>query len=267
MPTLLLSTWSLPAARALGDAAGEAAWNAYSLEETPSPALSGPTVYYGGSDVALDVAARFHLAFLKPPLDLLAQLPSSFRHRVVEFCRFKDLQRLKVPTFVKPADSLSKAFAAGIYSSVGQIRLTRNTKPETPVLVAEPGEWLAEYRCFILEEKVAATSPYLSFGRPVWRPFGQGGEQAQISANVLALCDRLLAEGPAIFPPAFVMDVGLIEDRGWAVVEFNPAWCSGVLGADPKAVLRVLQCACRYADNLSKADRHWLVARKQHVGQ
>jgi hypothetical protein len=57
------------------------------------------------------------------------------------------------------------------------------------------------------------------------------------------------------------MDVGLIEDRGWAVVEFNPAWCSGLLGADPRRVLAVLRRACPNESVVTETDRRWVVER------
>jgi hypothetical protein len=59
---------------------------------------------------------------------------------------------------------------------------------------------------------------------------------------VLSLCADLAAN--CDLPCALVIDVGLIEDRGWAVVEFNAAWCSGILSADPDRVLDVLSRAC-----------------------
>jgi hypothetical protein len=74
------------------------------------------------------------------------------------------------------------------------------------------------------------------------------------------VCERLVACSVPL-PPAFVVDVGLIEDRGWAVVEFNPAWCSGLLGADPAAVLSVLERACRKACELPPNETQWLVKR------
>jgi hypothetical protein len=61
------------------------------------------------------------------------------------------------------------------------------------------------------------------------------------------------------------MDVGVIDDRGWAVVEFNPAWCSGVLGADPRRVLAVLERACHDTRRLSVADQHWVMERSPQV--
>jgi hypothetical protein len=261
MPTLVLSTWSLPASRALADAALKAGWRARAFDEDPDAQVQGKVVFYGGTDVALDVAARFGLALLEPPLDLLARVPAEFRQRAVEYGRFRDLDRLKAPTFVKPADALDKAFDAGIYANPRDIRAPRGVPADTPILVAEPVEWLAEYRCFILEGEVAAWSPYLSFGRPTWKPHSRGTPGTPPPASVRAFCDRLFVRSGTAWPPAFVMDVGLIEERGWAVVEFNPAWCSGLLGADPRAVLAVLERACRERDALSREDRRWVIER------
>src|SRR5437879_301491 len=171
MPTLLLSASSLPAAQALAHAARGLGWRTFALDETPSPEPAGRIVFYGGTDVAADVAARFGLALLEPPLDLLARLPLSLRFRQVEYRRFGDLRGRQGPAFVKPADPSNKIFDAGVYPDVANMRLLRPIDPETPVLVAEPVEWLAEYRCFILEGRVAATSAYMSFGRPVWQPY------------------------------------------------------------------------------------------------
>jgi hypothetical protein len=262
MATLLLSTWTLPSARTLADAAHKAGWHIFALDESPSPRILGDEVYYGGSDTALAVADRFQLVLLEPPLGLLAKIPRTFLQRTVEFGRFGDLHRLKAPTFVKPADPLNKAFDAGIYTEGHAIRAPKGMPADTPVLLSEPVEWLAEYRCFVLVGKVVASSPYLSFGRPVWRPFGQGGEKAVESTKVLSFCDRLLAHAGASCPPAFVVDIGLIEDRGWAVVEFNPVWCAGLLGANPERVLAVLKRACQNRDKIGRPDNRWVIQRK-----
>ena len=254
MPTLLVSTWSLPAARLLADAARRIGWDAQAFDDKPTVKPGDDIIFYGGTDVAEDVAARFDLALLEPPLDLLAKIPLAFRQRAVEYCRFSDLQKLHKPTFVKPADALRKLFDAGVYADVRDIRTPKNIDARTPVLIAEPVEWSAEFRCFVSEGKVAASSPYLSFGRPVWQPYDKGGEKATESKSVLVFCERLLTQAKALLPPAFVVDVGLIEDRGWAVVEFNPAWCSGLLGADPQRVLAVLRRACHPANAVKRTN-------------
>jgi hypothetical protein len=261
MAVLLLSTWSLPAAPALAGAARKASWQVRVYDEGPPLAVNDQVVFYGGTDVARAVAAKWHLALLEPPLDLLTCLPWTFRQRALAYRRFKELDGLQFPTFVKPADPLNKVFDAGIYTDVRDLQRGRCVPHDTPVLVAEPVEWLAEYRCFILDGKVVASSPYLSFGRPIWRPYDQAGSRAAASNHVLAFCERLCASSALTLPPAFVVDVGLIEDRAWAVVEFNPAWCSGLLGADPARVLTVLRRACQDAETLRREDRRWVLAR------
>src|SRR5262245_16208802 len=45
--------------------------------------------------------------------------------------------------------------------------------------------------------------------------------RGKLAERTVAMCGRLLAERTVALPPAFVVDVGLIEGRGWAVVEFN----------------------------------------------
>src|SRR5262245_44511374 len=110
MVTLLLSTWSLPSARALADAARRAGWNSVAFDENRHDSLRGEIVYYGGTDLALEAAKQFGLAFLEPPLDLLTRVPMALRLRPVESAQFADTTNLRSPAFIKPADPLNKAF-------------------------------------------------------------------------------------------------------------------------------------------------------------
>jgi hypothetical protein len=261
-PTLLISTLTLPAAKSLADAAQLAGWRVAALDRAPKISCEETLVYYGGTDKALEVATRFNLALLEPPFDLLAKLPIEFRRRAVEFACFGDLGRLKAPTFVKPADALNKSFDAGIYSRGDDIRAPRRVDLRSPILLSEPVEWSAEFRCFILERRLAAWSSYISFGRPSWKPFGKGTITSQAPGSVSSFCERLLVKSGIAFPPAFVMDVGMIDDRGWAVVEFNPVWCSGLLGADPSKVLAALERASQVARRVIDADKIWVIERR-----
>lgn len=261
MPTLVLSTLGLPAAKQLAEAARQRNWGVHVFDERPEKKPVGQLIFYGGTDLALTIARRFGLALLEPPLDLLAKLPHEFRRRNVEYGRFADLGRLKCPAFIKPADALNKSFDAGICSGARDIRSRQKVDPASPILVAEPVEWSAEYRCFVHEGRIEAWSPYISFGRPIWKPFGPGTLADQVPPSVQAFCARLFSRSGLSFPPAFVMDVGVIDERGWAVVEFNPVWCSGVLGADPRKVLVVLQRACQDERRLNKSDHRWVLHR------
>jgi len=44
-------------------------------------------------------------------------------------------------------------------------------------------------------------------------------------------------------PAAISLDVGTIRGRGWAVVEANGAWGSGIYGCNPDEVLNVISQA------------------------
>lgn len=256
MTTLVLSSGRYSAEKPLANAALNRGWNVAYLDESPDVASNERILVYVDTSQALTAVDQFDLALLEPPLDLLCRLPQEFLNRNVQFARFADLAKIRKPTFVKPADPLNKAFDAGIYSDVRAIRMLRPLPADLPVLLAEPVHWLTEYRCFVLENRIVATSPYLSFARPVWKPYGQGGELAVVPQPVLALCERLL-QSDVILPPGCVVDIGMIEDRGWSVVEFNPAWCAGLLGANPDGVLDVLQRTCIANVDVSEDDRVW----------
>lgn len=44
--------------------------------------------------------------------------------------------------------------------------------------------------------------------------------------------------------PSIALDVGIIQNHGWAVIECNAAFSSGIYGCDPLEVPRILRRAC-----------------------
>ncbi|VTR91478.1 Uncharacterized protein OS=Cystobacter fuscus DSM 2262 GN=D187_009710 PE=4 SV=1: DUF4343 [Gemmata massiliana] len=217
-------------------------------DDVPDP------VVYVTTDLALSTARSLDLALLEPSFDLLTRVPERFLRRQVESAMFGDLDRLDGRTFVKPADPLDKWFDAGLYSDVRDIRTCGRSHPEAPVLLSEPVEWSLELRYFVLEGKAVAGSPYLAYGRPAWR---WGTTASALPTAGLRVVEGLCAAMEGELPPAFVVDVGQIDDRGWAVVEFNPVWSAGLLNADVPAVLPVLQRATRPRTRLTPDQRRW----------
>ena len=261
MPTLIVASRSVVYDRALSEAARAAGWSVVACQSDAFPATVEDPVVYVTTDLALAAARRLDLALLEPPFDLLARVPDRLLRRLVEVATFGDLERLQGPTFVKPADPLDKWFDAGVYSDVRDIRTKGRVSPDAPVLLSEPVEWLVEYRYFVLDGRPVAGSTYLAFGRPAWKAFdvrNPGPMPMGGLSTVEGLCAAMSGE----LPPAFVVDVGVIEGRGWAVVEFNPVWCAGLLGANPRAVLPVLRRATRPRPDLTAADARWVVQRE-----
>jgi hypothetical protein len=261
MPTLIvaarprccLTGGTLPATdlfdTALLLAASAAGWGTVTCDgEQLPPAVPEPAVY-ATTDRATRAATALDLALLEPPFDLLARVPERFLRRRVHFARFADLNRLTARAFVKPADPLDKWFDAGLYSDSRDIRTRNRECPLAPVLVSEPVEWSAEYRYFVLNGSVIASSPYLALGRAVWR-----SAKGEAAPGGRAVAERVCAALGAWCPPALVVDVGRIEDRGWAVVEFNPIWSAGLLAARADSVLPALRRATRTRAELTAED-------------
>ncbi len=61
---------------------------------------------------------------------------------------------------------------------------------------------------------------------------------------MLRFVEKMLADPRVVLPRAVVLDVGVIDGRGWAAVELNAAWGSGLYGCDAAEALQVLREAC-----------------------
>lgn len=148
-----------------------------------------------------------------------------------------EARTLPGPVFFKPPNR--KTFPAKVYASGAEL-------PEMPdgdpVLASGPVEWLAEFRFFVRDRQVRAWSPYWLHGASARRDEGWVVEP-DLAAATKELVERLLAETSVDLPVAFVLDAGVIEGRGAAVVEANEAAGAGIYGCDPRDVLDVLRAA------------------------
>ena len=117
---------------------------------------------------------------------------------------------------------------------------------------------LVEFRCFILERTLMTLSPYLREGELAQIEDGSwpaAPEEVEEAARFLHL---VLADAAVALPPAVVLDVGKIRDKGWAIIEANAAWGSGIYGCSPVQVLRTLQRATLKDKAVTPADRPWV---------
>ena len=253
MPVLLLSPRFSDDSIALATEASRLSWRVHRLHDRRPPArlAEEELVLYGESLLADTVGKRLGLALLEPAADTLSLLPTEHVRRDVRFTTLGAARGERFPRFVKPADE--KQFRAAVYPSAEALPGSEILEDSLPVLTAEPVRWLDEYRCFVLEGQVVTASPY------AWM-----GEREELSRAgfdldaARAFASDVLARAGDSFPPAVVLDVGRIEGRGWAVVELNPAWSSGLYACDPAGVLRVLQRASGTQRTSAPRDARWL---------
>ncbi len=244
-PTLVLPPRYSDDSNALWRAAIALGWEIERLQGwTAPPELHGAqAVIYGEWLWAKHIAEQLGVHLWEPPLDFLARLPFEQVRRKITFTTLAAAREMTFPLFVKPASD--KAFEARVYASKDDLPAPDFWPEELPVLVSEVVEWEVEYRCFVLNNKAETASSY-------WR-----GESSTQDENGLYISPSEELEAAVRFANRVlkskkrgwgyaggVLDVGFIQERGWAVIEANPAFGAGLYGCDAQKVLKVVaHCA------------------------
>lgn len=239
MTTLLLSSRFTEDNQALWRAAVELGWNIERVRGLTLPVglATDEIVLFVESLFAPAIAEQLGLTLVEVAEDWLVRLPADYRKRNIQLTTLGDARRLAMPCFVKPPND--KSFPAKVYES--RAELPTEFEDDTAVLVAEPVSFEVEYRSFVLDREIRTLSPYLRFGQ-LARANGFAAPESE-RAEAHNFASRLLADAQVEFPRAVALDVGRIEGKGWAAVELNAAWGSGIYGCDPNEVLRVIQHA------------------------
>lgn len=220
-------------------AAGQTGWKIERLSSwriTPDLQTVPEPVVYVEALMAPTLAAEFGITLIEPPEDWLIRLPDEYRQRAIQLTTLGAARANPNPRFVKPPND--KSFAAGVYRGTD---LPKEFSDDMPVLVAEVVQWQKEFRCFILDRQIQTFSIYLRDGELQKE---QGYESTtEEDAEMIAFVSRVLGDTRVDIPRAVVLDAGVIWDRGWAVVELNSAWGSGLYGCEETKVLEVLRHA------------------------
>ncbi|MGW2661374.1 ATP-grasp domain-containing protein [Nocardia tengchongensis] len=256
MSTLILSPRYSEDSRVMRAAAISAGWNVLRLSgwRVPEDDVIDTVAFYGEPLFVEAVAAQVGVVLLDAPEDWLPRLPYSLRRREICVSTLGEARNSADPVFVKPADG-RKGFAGAVYRAGSGLPSPQACPDDTPVLVAEPVRWEVEVRCFVRDGAVSTMSPYLRHGE-LARAEDGGWPMTSAEVDAVHACaESLFAEVPT--PPAVVVDIGLIEGRGWAVVEANSAYGAGVYGCDPHRVLDVLARGCVPRTALSDNDARW----------
>lgn len=152
-----------------------------------------------------------------------------------------------VSLWAKPAEAKIDAMVAGLYtkadveSIIHQVSVPANTQFQWTESILKINH---EHRFYVLDDTIVTGSPYLIDGvvyhRDIPSPFYEDAKK---------FAEYALKELGENRPPAFTLDVGRNELTGsWIIIESNPAWSSGIYGADPGIVIDVLETACNGTD-------------------
>lgn len=193
------------------------------------------------------MAERLKLGLLDPPDHWLAALPREWTGRTIQFCTAKTLPAFSERHFVKPAND--KVFQYGVYERSSDVPL-RHVDANCPVLVSTVVEFDQEVRLYVLDGEIRTQWFYRLVGE-------KSEEQTHAEARLFgaAVLERFGYQ----LPSAVVLDVGHIDGQGWAVVEANQAYASGIYGeADVNAVLDVCLRSSGQLANVRDNDKRFL---------
>lgn len=259
MPSLILSSRYTADSQMLRQAAQQLGWETLRLDAPQIPDWFEPpdsqvALFYTAPH-AFEIAAQLTRVLLGCTPDWTVGLPREYLRRELQQMTMAEALLLRGESFVKHA--VSKAFPAAIYNAMALAEAAANVPPTALVHVGEPVNWLVEYRCFVRDREIAAISPYKRHGRTIESHDDLLDAPPTEIAAAREFAHMVLHAPGVDSPPAFVLDVGIIDNRGWAVIECNECWASGIYACDPRRLLDVLARACIRTDSMTDRDRRW----------
>lgn len=175
--------------------------------------------------------------------DWLSKVHPFFLKRKVEFMTLGEAKLLQETKFIKPADD--KVFEAKVYEP-GTLITHESVLDDTPTLVSDVVEFDLEYRTFV-HGRVKTWSNYVFYEHiadpKYWNVIPHEGNFLPHDL-VNDLLHHIEYHDSFIEVEPSVIDVGRIPGKGWAIIETNQAWASGLYGCDPDKVLDVLEASC-----------------------
>lgn len=208
--------------------------------ECPDVSPDEEVAFYGDGLNGGIASEKLGLTLLEESLDWLVKIPQDFVKRRIEFSTIGELEVRDAPRFIKSADV--KWFTPEVFA--GTLPDLEDIDPSIEVIIQEPVSFVSEFRFFIAEREIRAYSQYKRNGQPSSTPSGEWETDPWDLADAKKYLNEFLREDVQVCE-ATVIDVGKIEDRGWAIIEANPCYQSGIYDCNPDQVLEVVRMACK----------------------
>lgn len=203
-------------------------------------------VIYGGHMWAVEIARQLGVELSRPPADWLTHLPYDMVKRGVRTTTLQQLTdeqglfpSMWRPSFIKSLD-WPQQLTSRVYHSLADLPVAISDVGAL-ILVSEPVRFSREFRAFVLDHEIAAFSPY-SRGPEGVLDVDLSRADVSVAEECHGWLNDALMEMRDL-PRGVVVDVGMLESGEIAVVEANPAWCSGIYRCNPARVLDVVEAA------------------------
>ncbi|WFB67531.1 ATP-grasp domain-containing protein [Chryseobacterium sp. WX] len=191
---------------------------------------------YGEDIYAEIVAEQCDLTLTKPDDNWLSKISEEFTKRKISYGKLKDFVHDE-DIFIKCSDF--KTFKAGVYQKVSDIKGFDSLDPQITIFTSEVVEWELEVRCFVLNNEIKTYSSYWRNNAFDTNPLSEWEQK-----DLFEFFGRFITQYAETLPKAIVLDFGIIKGKGWALIEANPAWCSGLYACDAEKALEVILNSC-----------------------
>lgn len=196
-------------------------------------------VLYGSKWLGSVVERACGVSFVRPSPNWLATLGGGFAKREITHHVGPEIEWPDRPMFIKCCDS--KWFSAKVYQPEEMPALAEFID-EDGIIISEPVHFEHEFRTFVLDGRVMDISSYMLDGEPTqtqngWLSF------PELEAQAVEFVEALIELDDIEWVPSLVVDVGRITGRGWAIIEANESWFSGLYACDPLKVLETIEGA------------------------
>jgi hypothetical protein len=187
----------------------------------PPPVDREVTRVYGADAFCLVLAEKLRLTLVSPNDRVLSTATESLLRRRVRVVSLGQLRPEEFPVFVKPV--MPKQFRGAVYSTLESLAAeTHGLDGHTEAIVSDVVNFVAEARAFVLDAVVRTCAVYE--GR------ADQSQAAKFAERVVMALE---------LPRTCVVDVGLLDDGSWALVECNATWGAGLNGCNAE---RAVDC-------------------------
>ncbi|MGD1320177.1 ATP-grasp domain-containing protein [Chryseobacterium sp. 2R14A] len=182
------------------------------------------------------VVEQCNLTLTKPDDNWLSMISEEFTKRKISYGQLKEFVDVE-NIFIKCSDF--KSFKAGVFDKVRNIKGFDSLDLESTVFTSEVVEWELEVRCFVFNNEIKTHSSY-------WRnnAFDTNPLSETEQKELFEFFKDFIQKYSSTLPNAIVLDFGIIKGKGWALIEANPAWCSGLYDCDAAKALEVIVESC-----------------------
>jgi hypothetical protein len=195
--------------------------------------------YYGNTLHGAQIENQLPFKFVPIDYSILAKISDYYTSRHIHYMRFADLkQPVQEDLFIKPARD--KFFEAKVYLRGSMIEGT--PQGDDMVYVSDVVRFMDEVRCFVLDGEIQTASLYRIDGisyREVDMPPEEINFDDQLKDTIIPKWTKEICSKFKL-PRGVVIDFGRFHDGGWAVIEFNEAWASGLYYCRPDKCFDVI---------------------------